>query len=201
MRHGRTSYTLAALVAVGLALAGCSQSPLAPVNAGGTFTPVTPPLVSIAADGTVGYVTAPVGSLTDPGSVNLSGSINNGVTTSATIDGNTGGTLKAGRFTVRIPGGAFKGPATVTISMPDTTVMLCDLSITPQAANKFAKPAQLTADLSSPTMTDASGCTNYWYDPTRATWVNLASKSSCSGTRVTTNLDHFSTYASGKAGW
>ena len=198
MDHRWKSTALAALLGLGLALAGCSQSPLAPVDtAGPTLTPVTPPLVSIADDGTVAYVTAPLGAQVDSSPASLSAS----VTTTATIDGNVGGTLRAGRFSVKIPAGAFKGPATVTISMPDTTVMICQLGITPEAANKFKTPAMLTADLSSPTMTDASGCTNYWYDPTRFTWVSLTSKSRCSGTLITTALDHFSTYGSGKAGW
>jgi hypothetical protein len=79
--------------------------------------------------------------------------------------------------------------------------MVCELSISPSSANRFRYPAQLTADLSSASITDASTFTTFWYNPTRLTWVNLSTKSSTSGSTITTALDHFSTYASGKAGW
>jgi hypothetical protein len=195
---------LAALVGVALALAGCGKSPLAPDSGSGSagvFTPVTPPLVSIAEDGTVSYVTAPLSADSDSALAPLLPPPSRTVTATVKVDGNQGGTIRAGRFSVMIPPGAFVGPATVTVTMPDSTVMICDLSISPAAANKFSKPVQLTADLSSPDMTDASGCTNYWFDPTRLTWVSLVSKSRCSGSLVTTSLSHFSKYGSGKAGW
>jgi len=193
---------LAALVGVALALAGCGQSPLAPdTSAGSVLTPVTPPLVSIAEDGTVSYVTAPVSAGADSASPTLVSPLPRSVAATARVDGNLGGTVRAGRFSVMIPPGAFVGPATVTVSMPDSTVMICDLAISPAAANKFLKPVQLMANLYSPDMTDASGCTNYWFDPTRNTWVSLATKSSCAGALITTNLSHFSKYGSGKAGW
>ena len=195
---------LAALVGVALALAGCGQSPLAPDTSSGSagvLAPVTPPLVSIAEDGTVSYVTAPVSAGADTASAPLASPPPRSVAATARVDGSLGGTVRAGRFSVMIPPGAFLGPATVTVSMPDSTVMICDLAISPAAANKFQKPVQLMADLYSPNMTDASGCTNYWFDPTRNTWVSLATKSSCAGALITTNLSHFSTYGSGKAGW
>ena len=193
---------LAALVGVALALAGCGQSPLAPdTSAGSVLTPVTPPLVSIAEDGTVSYVTAPVSAGADTASAPLASPPPRSVAATARVDGNLGGTIRAGRYSVMIPPGAFVGPATVTVSMPDSTVMICDLAISPAAANKFQKPVQLMANLYAPDMTDASGCTNYWFDPTRNTWVSLATKSSCAGALITTNLSHFSKYGSGKAGW
>jgi len=195
---------LAALVGVALALAGCGQSPLAPDTRSGSpgvLAPVTPPLVSIAEDGTLSYVTAPVSAGADSASPPLASPPPRSLAATARVDGNLGGTIRAGRFSVMIPPGAFVGPATVTVSMPDSTVMICDLAISPAAANKFLKPVQLMANLYSPDMTDASGCTNYWFDPTRNTWVSLATKSRCSGATITTNLSHFSKYGSGKAGW
>jgi hypothetical protein len=106
-----------------------------------------------------------------------------------------------GRFSVKLPAGAFSGTATVTMSMPDSNLMICDLSISPSSANKFKYPAQLTADFSSSGITDVSTLTTYWYDPTRVTWVSLSMKSRISGSAVTTALEHFSKYGSGKAGW
>jgi len=109
--------------------------------------------------------------------------------------------MRAGRFSLKVPACAFKGVAQITMTMPDSTVMICDLAIAPLSLNRFAIPVELTADLSSANMTDASGCTNYWYDPSRRLWVSLVAKSRCSGTLITSSLQHFSTYGSGKAGW
>jgi len=194
---------LTLLAAIGLALSGCSQSPLSPENpaqGGGTgLNSVTPPIVSFAADGTVDYVVAPVDTTDNP--VNLAGALPTSLKSTANVDGGRGGMVRVGRFSVKIPAGAFSGAATVTMSMPDSNVMICDLSITPSSANKFRYPAQLTADFSSSAMTDVSTLTTYWYDPTRITWVNLSARSRISGSTVTTALEHFSKYGSGKAGW
>jgi hypothetical protein len=109
--------------------------------------------------------------------------------------------MRCGRFSLKVPSGAFKGVGVITMTMPDSTLMVCDLAIAPVTLNGFRTPVELTADLSSTNMVDASGCTNYWYDPKRLLWVSLISKSRCSGSLITTALDHFSTYGSGKAGW
>ena len=189
---------LGLLVGTVLVLAGCSKSPLSPGSPSGTAS--APPIVSFDSDGAVSYVGAPVGDqVADP--MKAGGVTPRAVSSSSVIDGNRGGSVRAGRFSVRLPAGAFVGPATVTVSMQDSTVMICELSITPQAANKFKNSAELTADLSSPDVVDASAFTMYWYDPAKADWVNLFAKSRVNGSNVTTTLDHFSTYGAGKAGW
>jgi hypothetical protein len=156
-------------------------------------------LVSISADGTMDYVAAPVDTLSDTLRVDVPRVKT--IVQTATIDGDRGGAMRAGRFSLVVPPGAFKGVAVISMTMPDSTVMVCDLGIAPLSLNKFSVPVQLTADLSSANMTDASGCTNYWFDPTNVRWVSLVAKSRCSGSLVTSSLDHFSTYGSGKAGW
>jgi len=206
MDHRWRAKALAILIGVGLALGGCSQSPLAPesttsaggAGGGGTKTSA-PPLVSISADGSMDYVAAPVDTLSDTLRVDVR--LAKTVGQSAAIDGARGGELRAGRFSLVVPAGAFQGLAVISMTMPDSTVMVCDLAITPSSLNKFSVPVQLTADLSSTNMKDASGCTNYWFDPTNVRWVSLSTKSRCSGSLVTSGLDHFSTYGSGKAGW
>jgi hypothetical protein len=196
----------AVLAGIGLLLSGCGTSPLGPGGSSQTGTSRgAPPIVSFAADGTVDYVDAPCDSAggapadstpptPDPLHPNL-------VSASARIDGSVGGFVRAGRFMVWVPAGAFTGPATVTVTMPDSALMLCDLSISPASANHFRVPVQLVADLSSATLTDASTFTMYWYDPTLISWLSLRGKSRTSGALVLTDLNHFSKYASGKAGW
>jgi hypothetical protein len=201
MKGWRTAPALTLLVAIGLLLSGCSQSPLSPENPAQTgLNSVTPPIVSFAADGTVDYVVAPVDTTDDP-SVTLAGPLPTSLKSTVNVDGSRGGLVRVGRFSVKLPAGAFSGTATVTMSMPDSNLMICDLSISPSSANKFKYPAQLTADFSSSGITDVSTLTTYWYDPTRVTWVSLSMKSRISGSAVTTALEHFSKYGSGKAGW
>jgi hypothetical protein len=195
---------LAALVGVGLLLSGCGQSPLGPTDssqsAGGGGGAQAPPVVTIAPDGTVAYVDAPYDTtLATPGAVEPPAPAT--VSASAWINGSVGGVVRAGRFGVKIPAGAFAGTAQVTVTMPDSTMMLCDLSISPASANLFKVPVKLVADLASTNLTDASTYTMYWYDPNRVLWKSLVAKSRTSGTLVVTDLDHFSRYASGKAGW
>ncbi|HMI31010.1 MAG TPA: hypothetical protein VK527_04660 [Candidatus Limnocylindrales bacterium] len=201
MKRWRKASTLSLLAAI--CLSGCSQSLLSPENAQNAGTgqsPEKPPIVSFAPDGTVDYVPAPVGDAVYE-DVNLAISPTKSLSTTVMVEGIHGGMLRAGRFSVKIPAGAFSGSATVTLSMPDSTLMICDLSISPSSANRFRYPAKLTADLSSSGITDASTYTTYWYDPARLTWVNLSARSMTSGSTVTTALEHFSTYGSGKAGW
>ena len=205
MRRLRKASALTLLAALGLAFSGCSQSPLAPENASSNAgtgpNRVPPPIVSFEADGsTVDYVTAPLDTMVD-GVVHLVGALPTSLKSTVTVDGTRGGLVRAGRFSVKIPPGAFSGTASVTVSMPDSTVMICDLAISPASANRFKIPAQLTADFSSSSITDVSTLTTYWYDPTRVTWVSLSAKSRISGSAVTTALEHFSKYGSGKAGW
>lgn len=194
---------LGLLAGMGLALAGCGQSPVGPgdsaLNGGASVVSTPPPIVSFASDGTVGYVWAPVGapSLASPSP--------RPVSSSKAIEGCRGGTVTAGRFTVKLPPGAFLGVATVTVSMPDSSVMICDLTITAgpgcNAENRFDVPVDLTADVSAPGLADASEVTMYWYDPDRDLWVDLFVESRHSGSEVTTSLHHFSKYGAGKAGW
>jgi hypothetical protein len=205
MKDPRKASALAALICVGLVLAGCGQSPLAPgeTGQGGVTVHSTPPVVTLAGDGTVDYVQAPVEST-------LTEDVNEDINivaypkaerVSVRVAGSRGGAVRAGRFSLKIPPGAFEGDATVTITMPDTTVMVCDLSIAPLSANGFKVPVVLTADLSSTDLPDASTLTMYWYDPSGLTWVNCSAKSRTMGALVTMSLEHFSRYAAGKAGW
>ena len=193
--------SLAALVAVSFVLGGCGESVLAPESpssGGGTTTTATaPPLATFSVDGTMEYL---ADTLSSDSLIELPLSTKT-VTVSAEIDGEKGGALLCGRYSLKVPSGAFKGLGVITMTMRDSTVMVCNLSISPVSLNNFNTPVELTADLSSTNMLDASGCTNYWYDPTRTLWVSLIAKSRCSGSLITTTLDHFSTYGSGKAGW
>ena len=193
--------SLAALVAVSFVLGGCGESVLAPESpssGGGTTTTASaPPLATFSVDGTIQYLSD---TLSSDSLIELPLSTKS-VTASAEIDGEKGGELHCGRYSLKVPCGAYAGVGVITMTMRDSTVMVCNLTISPVTLNRFKVPVELTADLSSNNMTDASGCTNYWFDPTRLVWVSLVSQSRWSGYLITTDLAHFSTYGSGKAGW
>jgi len=199
----RTTAGLALVAGIGLALAGCARSPLAVPNGGAAGTYASPPIITVSSDGTLGYVPAPVGMAAE-GALRGGRLTSRSLSVSATVEGARGGTIRAGRFSVQIPAGAFSGSATVMVSMADSTVMMCDLTISPKSANVFKYPAVLTADLSGTlvdTSTFPSTVTVYWYDPVRRVWVNLAAQCWVSGSSVSASLDHFSKYSAGKAGW
>jgi len=195
--------TLWFLVAVGLVLGGCSQSPLAPRDPNSVTTAVAPPIAQFADDGSLGYVGTPGDSLPPEHNPDTTATPQrpNAIRTMAKVSCDRGGALRAGRFTLKIPAGALPEDAVVALSMPDSTLMVCDIEITPSSANHFKLPVQLMANLSTSTMEDVSTCTMYWYDPTRASWVSLEGKSRTANCVVTTDLEHFSRYGSGKAGW
>lgn len=190
-RFGIASAAVAALLSF---LLGCGTSPTAPQNLGGSLVQggnSSPPMLKVNPDGSVSYV-----QLTQ---VNASGTIA-AQSSSAKIDGNRGGTVTCGRFTVIVPPGAFVGPATITVSVADPTVLICDLSIAPQAANKFKVPVQLVTDLSNLNVSPGNQ-TIYWYNPTQNLWVDMDAAPDASAKTVTANLNHFSKYGAGKAGW
>lgn len=178
------------------AMAGCGTTPLGPATPATSAPQVgalSPPIVHVNADGS--------GTLVQVSSLpRLSGTDGSVKTTSAKIDGNKGGSVCAGRFTVTVPPGAFIGPATITISVPSQSTFFCDLSIAPLAANNFKVPVTLTTDIKDLGL-DASTLTTYWYDPVQARWVAMPTSTDAKGEKLFTSLNHFSIYATGKAGW
>jgi hypothetical protein len=192
---------LTLLMAFGLALAGCSQSPLAPGQGGGPqATGTAPPMLTVAPDGQGEYVPCDE----DGDGEGMPPTDSTGTKSAhATmkIDGADGGTLTVGRFTLKLPPGAFTGTGMVTMTMRDTTVLVCELDVTPSTANAFRNPAELTADLSGLNV-PGDEVAIYWYDPTRERWDSCPAQTKDAGTtRVTAYLQHFSTYGAGKAGW
>jgi hypothetical protein len=118
---------------------------------------------------------------------------------SAVIDGAVGGKLSVGSFRVEVPAGAFRGPATITLSQPDPTVLVCDLSIDPPAANQFAVPVTLAAKL--PGVLSLASDQMLWLDPSVDAWRLIPSVSDPLTIELRSQLWHFSKYGAGRAGW
>lgn len=121
------------------------------------------------------------------------------ITGSQVINGAVGGTVKAGRWQVTIPAGAYTGSGTVTVTVPDTTVARVDLSISPSTLNDFAVPAVLRYQCLS--AAEAQAFTMLWWNTTTKAWTTIPSWADLTNSTRWTSINHFSSYASGKAGW
>lgn len=170
---------------VGFALAGCSGSPSAPPDSG-----ITNPEF-------VRSVRTPSGAFSSTGDqTSLSGS--------TSIDGAVGGQLSVGRFKLVFPKGAFLGRATVSITVPDTSVVRCDLSIDPPSANRFAVPVTLSSDCRGTNVVVASRLVTVWLDESTGLWRPVpGSTPDAANVSVRAPLRHFSLYGvlESKAGW
>lgn len=187
--------------ATGVLLAGCGLSPNAPTldgssaSAGGEIA-----VLAVSPDGSVDYDSVGTGGELDSLMIDSLRSDSSCALKVTGEVGPLGGVLRAGRFVLNFPPDALPKPATVTMSLPDSTLMLCDLDISPVSMNDFAIPVELSLDIRGLSVSP-SELSIYWYDPTPGRWVDMHATPDLTGQAVTESLTHFSTYAGGKAGW
>ena len=197
------------------ALTGCNGAftlPLAPESQ----TPSDPPseagpeILVVEPTNTTEYRMATYDSVpmaADP----VEGTVDRSLKVTTTIDGHDGGRLRCNRFVLVIPKDAWVGKGEVTMSMPDSTVMLVDLEINPSSLNKFAEPVTLCL-VTEGTLVRVDDLMMYWWDPAAGTWKAqptdknltdnqnlLYGESYTQGMAI--ELGHFSRYSGGKAGW
>jgi hypothetical protein len=118
------------------------------------------------------------------------------------IDGDEGGTVVVGRFSLVVPPGAFDGVATVTITVPDPGVLKCELDLT--NVTNFVTPVSLVADCSGAAALDYTDVTALELDPASLTWQEVPGTTvDESGATVTAPLRTSAIYGivQGKAGW
>ena len=143
MTRIRTFLAIAAL----LALTGCNglfSLPLEPQSQTPTDPPpqAGPEILVVEPTNTTEFRMATYDSVpmaADP----VEGTLDRSLKVTTTIDGHEGGRMRCGRFVLVVPQDAWVGKGDVTMSMPDTTVMLVDLDINPISLNKFAQPVTL----------------------------------------------------------
>lgn len=111
------------------------------------------------------------------------------------IDGAEGGTIENGRFSLNFAPGAF--PGRIKIELIDTTEDYLKCELYPEGIY-FNAPVVLTVDVAE-TTGDDDMTTLYWND--RGDWTDVGSWYSSGEHTVSTNLEHFSEYAPGRAGW
>ncbi len=117
----------------------------------------------------------------------------------AVIDGSQGGRLENARVRLDIPGGAFSGKATITMTMSDPLNFVVNLDIQPSSANHFNKPVELRMNCNGLPWSRTPA--TYWYNPVDRHWYGMT-QSEFNGDEIRVFLSHFSSYgAGGKAGW
>ena len=186
----RTLSVLAGAALLGLSfVVGCSNSPTAPVVGAiqDTPGPISPPAfvhVPQAASG------ESPGSEVEP--------------VTQRVDGAAGGVVIAGRFRLTVPAGAFDGPATITVFVPDAAELACSLEINPPSANLFRLPVLLEADCVGARVARASDLALARWEPALGAWrVVDGSRADPKAWKVRAGLEHFSRYSvvETKAGW
>jgi hypothetical protein len=134
----------------------------------------------------------------------LEGSSTSSNTKSAVI-GVLGGTVSAGDFKIVVPPLALTQTATITVTQPDLTRPVVNLSISPASANKFLLPVLLVANASRMDRSLLSVAYISYLNPTTGKWETVPGCTvSLLNLTVTAPLSHFSTYrveSGGKAGW
>ena len=204
-----------------VAFTGCGDSLLGPpLTGGGTGGGVPEPapqlgpeIMVVHPDGTVGWTQPP-----PDWTPNKSGALPGVVeavrhTVSERVDGLLGGKIQCGRFFLYVPPLAFLGAGTITMTTVDSTVMICDVEISPASLNGFRRPVHL-AMCTNGLPVSSDSLTMYWYNPETKEWVDMQADRQLDDdpefeggpcplnmTGVATKLNHFSRYGGGKAGW
>lgn len=107
------------------------------------------------------------------------------------INGLLGGKVQNGRYTLEFKPGSFNGLLRISIVDLGRERPGCDLF--PEGV-LFERPARLTVDLRG-TPFDDGNVTVYWFDPATREWVDVGGVYSPATHSISTELEHFSTYA------
>jgi hypothetical protein len=202
---------------------GCGTSPTGPAPVGGGLSggggdpnpaPLGPEILVVNPDGTTSWAQLPPsGGYPASGGFTEPGVTTNKLSVAERVDGSVGAKMRCGRFYLMIPPGTFDGIGTVTMTMEDSTVMVCDLEVYPQELNSFKAPVDLVLCVND-TNVNPDTLSIYWNDTEKNTWVAMGCSTDLSAhtgtasepfpvnaTGVMTELRHFSRYSGGKAGW
>jgi hypothetical protein len=87
-----------------------------------------------------------------------------GAIATLSLSANGAGTLRAGRFTVKIHKNSMKNPATITLTLPEPGGMRVEIQVSPPEANDFQVPIELVADLSDRPELNLDDQTIYWWE-------------------------------------
>ncbi|MBU1699780.1 MAG: hypothetical protein KJ970_04660 [Candidatus Eisenbacteria bacterium] len=116
------------------------------------------------------------------------------------IDPKVGGEYTQGRFTLTVPPGATGDTLNLTVKdlTSDRGQVIVELG--PHGV-EFDQRVTLTIDLSGTTLADYSDVTIYWYNEETGEWVDMNGTYDPMTRSVSAELEHFSLYGGGRAGW
>lgn len=184
-RRGSGRVVFGAVAAIVAAMTwGCAALPTAPTPLDSTGTPQ---FVRVSSGGSGSFSVTPA----------------TGNTSSREINGQSGGTVSCGHFKLVVPPGAFAGRATVSLTVPDPSVMKCQLDVS-SAGAQLLLPVLLEADCSSGVNVDPSSLVMMWDDVQNDRWDVVPGSSVSAATLVVgAPVLRCGSYgvAGGKAGW
>ena len=199
-----------------LALTGCNGTftlPLEPQSQTPTDPPSSagPEILVVEPSNVTQYRMATADSVPPMPADPVDGTVDRSLTITTTMDGQEGGRLRCGRFVLVVPKDAWIGKGDVTMSMPDSTVMLVNLDIQPSSLNKFAVPVTLCL-VTDGTLVRLQDLAMYWWDPAAGKWMSQVTDKDLTDNPdllyganysqgMAIELGHFSRYSGGKAGW
>jgi hypothetical protein len=214
--HARRLAALLLAAAFSIGLEGCGDVPTAPKL---PEAPAGPPLLVVEASGTTAFEQVPAATADTIPVVE-----SRALKYTKEIDGTKGGWVRCGRYFLVVAAGAFDSIGTVTMSMPDSTLMVVDVEITPSRLNHFNAPVYLAVNTTD-TDVASDSLSMYWMDPGTRTWTDVTTAktvttatdcvttlegyvygydcpdASWASSGVSSTLQHFSRYSTGKAGW
>lgn len=205
MTSARGTWQAVLVLSLAIAIAGCGESLTNPAPPpAGTEAEQDGPEILMITDQSVRYVKLAAEQVDGTGAAGTSRAIH----VSAVLDGDVGGRLRCGRFLLAVPPGAFQGEGTISMSMPDSTIMVVDLEIDPAELNDFKQDVKLCL-ITDGTRLSSDDLQIYWWNPKYSEWKamncdrDLSDDTSITGTTegLLSHLTHFSRYSGGKAGW
>ncbi len=113
-----------------------------------------------------------------------------------TIKADEGGKVECGRFTVKIPAGALDSDTEITIRIPSGPYLICELE--PHGI-QFDVPVELTMNVEGLNTYPYTDWTIFWFDDAHSIWVDQNAE--FKKNKLKAQLNHFSAYGGGRAGW
>lgn len=101
-------------------------------------------------------------------------------------------------YRLEVPAGAL--PRSAVYSMTYQQSGPAEVNLGPHGA-EFDVPVELSIDLSNTSLADAPDVTLFWWDENRGRWVDVGGVWDPSTETLTAELEHFSRYRPGRAGW